>query len=173
MASPAFGGTGWTWGFNVTRLELSDAYWFSNVPYSQTDPTPCGTVYKQTVADVVNQVTSRGMIALMDLHAVPAASTQSDVPPSALECTTAVTGVGHPSLRPMADAAYAPQFWSQVATAYKDNPLVAFGALQRAFRHSGYPERLGTTWIAGTIPPESTQTPANIWHDGGQLLGLT
>src|SRR5206468_5653323 len=53
-------------------------------------------------------ITSRGMLALLDLHT----SVTND-------CTAA-------ERQAMADATYAPAFWSQVAARYKTNPMVAF-----------------------------------------------
>jgi len=165
----------WVWGFNTVRLALSDAYWFSSASYDSSG-TPCSTGYRQQVTDVVNQVTSRGMIALLTLQQVPAASTQTDVPPGALECSTAITGPGHKALRAMADAAYAPAFWSDVAATFKDNPMVAFELYNE-------PVVIHDIWSSagpqpGTQPCKdaTVQTAADatsIWHDGGQVLDST
>jgi aryl-phospho-beta-D-glucosidase BglC (GH1 family) len=64
--------------------------------------------YVSKVDDIVRWVTTRGMVAMLDLP------------------FNAATRCVKPGLGSMADAAYSVSFWSQVAARYKSNPLVAF-----------------------------------------------
>ena len=89
------------WGANAIRLNLGEQFWLS---------TSCkyDSAYVGRVDTAVQQITGRGMLALLDLHYV----------------TT--TPCGTAGNKPMADAANAPTFWRQVATRYKNNSRVAF-----------------------------------------------
>ena len=83
------------WGANFVRVPLSEEYWLtSNCDYNPT--------YQATVDQVVNWITSLGMVALLDLHTNSVSS-----------CET-----GTPSQHNMADEAQSPTFWSQVAARY-------------------------------------------------------
>jgi hypothetical protein len=89
------------WGANVIRLPLGEQKWLPG-----TCHTDSGYVTK--VDNAVSLVTSRGMIALLDLH-----FNQSK------PC-------GTPHQQAMADAPNSLTFWQQVATRFKSNRLVAF-----------------------------------------------
>jgi endoglucanase len=98
------------WGSTIVRLQLSEAFWLpSSCKY---DPA-----YAERVDQAVLSITRRGMIALLDLH-----STQLG-----LSCGQLVNG--------KAADDYSPQFWSDVATRYMSNPMVAFDL----FNEPGYP----------------------------------
>jgi hypothetical protein len=95
------------WGANFVRVPLGEQFWLSsNCNYVQS--------YVSTVDQVVNWITSLGMVALLDLH------------------TNTVGGCEAGGPHNMADEAQAPTFWSEVASRYGDptspeyNPLVAF-----------------------------------------------
>lgn len=89
------------WGANVVRVPLGEQFWLpSNCDYSP--------VYQAVVNQVVNWITSLGMVALLDLH------------------TNTVLGCEPGGPHNMADEAQSPTFWSQVAAQYGSNPLVAF-----------------------------------------------
>lgn len=89
------------WGANVVRVALGEQFWLSsNCDYVAS--------YQKTVDQVVNWITSLGMVALLDLH------------------YNTVGGCEAGSQHNMADEAQAPEFWSQVAARYESNPLVAF-----------------------------------------------
>jgi hypothetical protein len=95
------------WGANFVRVPLGEQFWLSsNCNYVPT--------YISTVDQVVNWITSLGMVALLDLH------------------TNTVGGCEAGGPHNMADEAQAPTFWSEVASRYGDpsspeyNPLVAF-----------------------------------------------
>jgi hypothetical protein len=95
------------WGANFVRLPLGEQFWLSS---------NCDYVagYQSAVDQVVKWITSRGMVALLDLH------------------TNTVGGCTTGKQHDMADAAQAPTFWSQVAARYGNpssaqySPLVAF-----------------------------------------------
>ena len=89
------------WGANIIRLPLGEQFWLStNCDYSSG--------YQAQVDQLVNWITSLGMVALLDLH------------------TNTVLGCEPGGPHNMADAAQSPTFWSQVAARYGSNPLVAF-----------------------------------------------
>lgn len=89
------------WGANIVRLPLGEQFWLS----SNCDYSPG---YQATVSQVVNWITSLGMVALLDLH------------------TNTIFGCQTGSAHNMADENQSPTFWSQVAARYASNPLVAF-----------------------------------------------
>ncbi len=90
------------WGSNIVRVQMSEDFWLTtSCQYSAS--------YQQAVDVAVNEITSKGMVALLDLHT---SMTDSDCP-------------GTPSQQKMADTR-AITFWSQVAARYASNPLVAF-----------------------------------------------
>lgn len=89
------------WGANFVRVALGEQLWLSNS--CNYDPT-----YASKVDDVVNWITARGMVALLDLHFN----------------TISLCGPAGP--QDMADAPNSIDFWKQLAARYKSNPLVAF-----------------------------------------------
>ena len=95
------------WGANFVRVPLGEQFWLS----SNCDYVPS---YESTVDQVVNWITSLGMVALLDLH------------------TNTVGGCEAGAEHNMADASQAPTFWSEVGQRYGNpsspeyNPLVAF-----------------------------------------------
>ena len=89
------------WGANIVRLPLGEQFWLS----SSCDYSPS---YQAAVDQVVNWITSLGMVALLDLH------------------TNTVLGCEAGTPHNMADATQSPAFWSQVAARYASNPLVTF-----------------------------------------------
>lgn len=88
------------WGMNVVRIMLAEQLWNR----SECDYSPA---YATTVDRVVRSVTSRGMIAMLDLH------------------TATGTRCSKPRMLPMADEGSL-TMWGQLADRYKSNPLVAF-----------------------------------------------
>jgi hypothetical protein len=88
------------WGGNVVRLSVSSAFWLRTDCHYDHD-------YRADVAAAVKAVTDQRMVALVDLH------------------TNTLTGCGQVARQLMADST-ALQFWKEVATAFRANPLVAF-----------------------------------------------
>lgn len=88
------------WGANIVRVELNEAFWNSG-------ECAFNAGYASQIDRVVQSVTSRGMVALIDLHVVTRT-------PCAQSGLWALPGAG------------AVTFWKEVAARYKSNPLVAF-----------------------------------------------
>jgi len=93
------------WGATVVRVLLNESLWVNTC--SSIFPSN-DTGYPGKVDTEVQSITSRGMVALLDLHFN----------------VTSQCGTAGPQA--MADAGYAPTFWSQVAARYAKNGLVAF-----------------------------------------------
>jgi aryl-phospho-beta-D-glucosidase BglC (GH1 family) len=89
------------WGANFVRVALGEQLWLSSS--CAYDPA-----YATKVDNLVNWITSRGMVALLDLH----------------YSTIAHCGPAGP--QDMADSPNSIDFWKQVAALFKPNPLVAF-----------------------------------------------
>jgi endoglucanase len=89
------------WGANFIRVPLGEQLWLSSS--CSYDPS-----YESKVDAAVQSITSRGMVAMLDLHFN----------------TITACGTGAPQM--MADAPNALTFWSQVGARYQNNPLVAF-----------------------------------------------
>jgi hypothetical protein len=158
-AMPGWGrnanGTG---GINIVRIMLGEQFW---------NPDQCFTgwrAYQQTVKNVVNDVTSNGMIALVDLHwntRVPCTDAADKADPQA----TNVKLAAHQ--QPMADAD-ALTFWASVANTFKDNDLVAFDLYNEP--------HLWDTSVEGRAVPvpattdDKSGTPDwTVWRDGGAV----
>jgi hypothetical protein len=90
------------WGINIIRVLTTDAYSNPQCP-SQIQPG-----YFDAMDAIVSGITSRGMVALLDLT------------------TVTRTPCGQLARWRMADSPGAITYWTTVATRYKDNPLVAF-----------------------------------------------
>jgi hypothetical protein len=89
------------WGANFVRVPLGEQFWLpTNCDYSPS--------YESTVNQVVNWITSLGMLALLDLDYNTVGGCLAGAPHN------------------MADAAQSLPFWSAVASKYASNPLVAF-----------------------------------------------
>ncbi len=89
------------WGANVVRVPLGEQFWLS---------TKCqyDSGYAARVRKVVDWINADGMLALLDLH------------------WSTTSACGTPGQQSMADYPASVTFWQQVATAYKNWPLVAF-----------------------------------------------
>lgn len=120
------------WGANAVRLELSSAFWLSSDCHYSAG-------YAGLVDTVVSAITSRGMIALVDLH------------------TNNINGCGMVRQQPMADAT-AVDFWKALATRYRSNPLVAFELYNEPHDISN------ATWLNGgsVTTPEGTYTAVGM-----------
>lgn len=89
------------WGANEVRISLGEQKWIATSCHFQPN-------YPLLVDQVVHWVTSRGMVALINLH------------------FASIGPCGPAGLTPMADSPGAVTFWQEVASRYQDNPLVAF-----------------------------------------------
>ncbi len=115
-----------SWGANVIRLPLHEGMWLEG----------CNTYdagYAARVDQVVRWVTSRGMVAVLDLHVV------------APTCSSG-------ALNPM-PTSQSVIFWRTVATRYRDQPLVAFELYNEPYGVSS------TTWRDGGPARATDGTP--------------
>jgi endoglucanase len=96
------------WGSNAIRISLGEQLWLSQS--CAYDPG-----YASRVSQVVQWVTSLGMVALLDLHF----NSPEDLNSGFGLCPAAAQQV-------MADFPGSIEFWSQVASTFATNPLVAF-----------------------------------------------
>ncbi|HVY08652.1 MAG TPA: cellulase family glycosylhydrolase [Mycobacteriales bacterium] len=105
------------WGANEVRISLGEQKWLATSCAYEPD-------YPEVVDRVVHWVTSRGMVALLNLH------------------FATVGRCGKAGLTPMADSPGAITFWQQVATRYENNPLVAFDLFNE-------PQVSQSVWFSG------------------------
>jgi len=115
------------WGANMMRVSLSEPFWSSS---------SCSYVptYPAEVDQVVNWITSLGMVALLDLHFN-----------TILPCTTGASQM-------MADAPGSISFWNSVAGRYAANPLVAFDLYNEPHDISDQVWLNGGTAWSGLVP---------------------
>jgi hypothetical protein len=92
-----------SWHATVVRVPLGSAQWTGACPSLAKDPT----AYRTAVDSEVQSLTSKGIVALIDLH-------------------TSTAGCTSIARHAMPDGPVSQQFWSDVATRYRDNLLVAF-----------------------------------------------
>jgi hypothetical protein len=139
------------WGINVVRVPLSENYW---------NPGDClfASGYAAAVDQTVQSITSRGMVAMLDLHH-----------------STRQSGTCAPTNQQrMADAPGAINFWSSVAARYRANPLVAFDlynephdiAWSQWLNGGTLTDSDGVTWQAAGIQ----QLYDTVRHTGAQNL---
>ena len=107
-----------SWKANIVRIPLNEDSWLGLTCTDidgftrQGDP---GNNYKTFLANMVNQANAAGMYVILDLHwAAPG--------------NTCPMGQAQ-----MADADHSLDFWTSVATAYKDNPAVLFDLFNEPF----------------------------------------
>jgi hypothetical protein len=105
------------WGANEVRISLGEQKWLTTTCHYEKD-------YTRQVDQVVHWVTSRGMVALINLH------------------FAALGACGTPGLTPMADSPNAITFWQEVAARYASNNLVAFDLFNE-------PNVDAATWLNG------------------------
>jgi hypothetical protein len=169
------------------RLQLGDELWCATDALC-TSPadnpslsTTCGGQYRQYVQGIIDTITRLGMVALVDLAYVPALSVHT---PTALTCNNAAGQLDQaqggltPSQRAMADFAYAPTFWHQLAAQNANNPLVAFDLFNEPDLHNGRPDcgndsngqpvHQGRQTIEPASDPNQAGTkPLDVWLNAG------
>jgi hypothetical protein len=116
------------WGANFVRLPLGEQFWLTTSCYHRPN-------FVHQVDEAVRMVTSRGMVALLVLH------------------WNTITPCGPYGQQPMADYPNAITFWQQVASRYKNNPLVAFDLYNEPHHVSDAQWRNGgtMTWKGDTF----------------------
>ena len=120
---------------NAVRLPLNEDCWLgiNGVPSDSG-----GTAYQDAYKKTVGLLTTNGIAVLADLHWTAAGSTKA-------------TGQ-----QPLPDRDHAPNMWSQVAAAFKSNPLVMFELFNEPF--PGHGNAKSKDW--------------RCWSDGTQCSGL-
>ncbi len=118
LEGPSFGNDPWrgqkpnfaamkTWGINVVRLPLAESNWLGLCSITlNTGVTPA--VYQAAIQAAASEANALGIYVILDLHWV------------------AVPNLCPNGQNAMADTTYSAKFWSEVATAFKDNPAVMF-----------------------------------------------
>jgi endoglucanase len=117
------------WGANEVRISLGEQKWLATSCHFQRD-------YPAVVDRVIRWVTSRGMVALLNLQ------------------FSSIGPCGPPGLTPMADAPGAITFWQEVASRYQHDPLVAFDLFNE-------PNVAQSVWLdGGTFTDQGQVVPA-------------
>jgi hypothetical protein len=140
------------WRANAVRLPLNEAAWLGLTIYDHdgkmrvADP---GRNYRATVIATVKEATAAGLYVILDLHwsgpkvRVPG---QAELVPQ----TPFEAGGGQ---NPMADLDHSLDFWTTVASTFKDNSAVLFDLYNEPY----------FWWI----PPG--QNEWELWRDGGTI----
>lgn len=100
----------YAWGITLVRLPLNQEHWLSNCP-SLKDGVQMG--YRAAVADEVDRLTSRGIMAMLTLTRTERGKATGCAP------------AANPPLKEMADERSLP-FWRSVASRFADNTLAVF-----------------------------------------------
>jgi endoglucanase len=106
-SEPNFSAMATLWGINVVRLPLGDQNWLGLCAATVSGGGTAAN-FQAVVKQAVSDANAAGLYVILDLHFL--ASPNS--------CPS--------GQQPMADTAYSPTFWSQVAAAFKNNPAVMF-----------------------------------------------
>ena len=128
------------WGMNAARLPLNQEFWLHDCP--ATTPAGVPTTYRRLVAEEVAKYVASDMFVVLALHTT---SRGKDVP-----CTYRWPG----PQQPMADERSV-GFWSQVASAYRSNPMVGFDLFNEP--------ALDDPSVARVVDPDT------VWRNGGRV----
>jgi hypothetical protein len=123
------------WTATAVRVPLNETCWLG---INGVKPELSGASYQRAIADYVGLLTRSGLVVILDLHwSAPG---------------TAVA-LGQ---QPMPDREHAPEFWRQVAAAYKTNTAVLFDLFNEPF------------------PDTNADTPEawRCWREGGTCRGV-
>ncbi|MGP3968090.1 glycoside hydrolase family 5 protein [Streptomyces sp. 6N223] len=104
-----------TWHVNTVRVPLNEECWLGTAGVPAGGPTPAE--YQKAVQDYADLLVSNGINVILDLHWTRG----KDEGESA-----ACPDVAATCQKPMPNMATSPQFWSEVATAFKGNDAVIF-----------------------------------------------
>jgi hypothetical protein len=105
-------------GANFVRIPVSSDLWLQNC---SAEASGYDTNYQQELSNEVNLVTSYGMLALIDLH-----TTNPNCYDTPSQNNDNAPGEVGGSAFPLPSVSDASAFWSQVASRFASNPLVAF-----------------------------------------------
>lgn len=98
------------WGMALVRLPLNQEHWLADCPSVKDGVT---TSYRAAVADEVNRLTQRGIVAMLTLTRTERGK------------ATGCTPAAQPTFKEMADQR-SPAFWQSVASRFSSNPRVVF-----------------------------------------------
>lgn len=109
------------WRINAVALPLNEACWLGG--YGGLKPQFTGVAYRSAIADYVRRLNARGIVVVLRLSgAAPGNFAYGSLPGSAEI--------------PMADADHALDFWRSLATRFRSNRGVIFGAYDEPHRVS-------------------------------------
>ena len=105
------------WHVQVVRVPLNEDCWLN---INGVNPAYGGANYQAAIAAEVSMINEAGMTAILDLHwSAPGQYAAIDQ-------------------QPMADADHSITFWSQVATAYRNDPAVIYDLYNEPFLYGNY-----------------------------------
>lgn len=133
------------WNANTVRIPLNEECWLG---LDNIDPQYAGSAYIDAVKDLVQRVKDHGMTPMVELHWTWGQYTGNSAGCSDVHATCQ---------KPMPDARYTPDFWSSVASTFKDDQTVVFDLFNEP-----YPDRATST-------PDQAWT---CWRDGGTCPGI-
>ena len=141
------------WNANLVRVELNEEFWNATCPL---DPPTLKSTYRSGVENVVQDITSHGMVALLDLHVTMRGPCDGNDK----------AGAAFPSgyVYPMPDEVGGVPFWSSVAQTFAGNPLVAF-----ELYNEPHPCPLAQAAFAPCPVPPGNLLANQLWEYGGQL----
>jgi endoglucanase len=134
------------WNVQIVRIPLNEDCWLGiNLPLDDTANT--GTAYQNAIESYVHRLESHGMIVDLDLH------------------WTAPAEVRAGQQAVMADADHSAKFWSEVATAYRNDHHVVFELFNEPHDISW------NCWENGCTIPAAGTAPA--WQAAGMQQLVT
>jgi hypothetical protein len=143
------------WDVNVVRLPLNEASWLDYTCVdgngTSVDPDP-GNNYRATVEQTVSAANSAGLYVILDLH------------------WTAPGNYCPLGQNQMADADHSIDFWTSVATTFKDNPAVLFELFNEPALNTTSGSNDWNHWLNGG-PQTSIASPlatAYGWTSAGE-----
>jgi len=125
-----------SWHATAVRVPLNETCWLG---INGVAPAYSGAAYHQAIAAFVALLNKAGLVVILDLH-----------------WSAADSGIAL-AQSPMPNRDHTPEFWRQVATAFKGNDAVVFDLFNEP-----YPDNNADT-------PEAWR----CWRDGGTCRGLT
>jgi aryl-phospho-beta-D-glucosidase BglC (GH1 family) len=144
---PNFTGMATTWKANIVRIPIAEGNWLvgGGGTYPLCNPGNYYTAaqFQATVASAVASANAAGIYVILDLH------------------RAAVPNLCSTGQAPMADTAYSPTFWTQVATIYKNNPGVLFELYNEPVAPNTPPISANWTAYLSGMLMESTDTNVN------------
>ncbi|MEV4008758.1 cellulase family glycosylhydrolase [Actinomadura sp. NPDC049753] len=136
------------WNVNAVRVPLNSDCWLG---LDNVDPAYRGSAYQNAVKNYVGLLEENGITPILELHWSRGLWTGYDS-----HCQTAAAECQ----KPMPDARYAPEFWKQLATAYKGDTAVVFDLFNEPYPNNLQVMDYAQSW--------------KCWRDGGSACtGLT